>query len=64
MKLVENVDYYIDERSGLMILTSHYLEKRGYCCGSGCRHCCYWPRYTKGSIEIKLDNDLKKSKKI
>ncbi|MEM6723947.1 MAG: DUF5522 domain-containing protein [Bacteroidota bacterium] len=24
-----------------MVLTAHYLEKRGYCCKNGCRHCPY-----------------------
>ncbi|MCY7374985.1 MAG: DUF5522 domain-containing protein [Pyrinomonadaceae bacterium] len=38
-KLVEGVDYYFDD--GLMVLTGHFLLKRGYCCGNGCRHCPY-----------------------
>lgn len=53
MKLVENVDYYIDERSGLMILTSHYLEKRGYCCGNKCKHCPYEPLHVKSNTKLK-----------
>lgn len=24
-----------------MVFTAQYLLKRGYCCGSGCRHCPY-----------------------
>lgn len=24
-----------------MVLTAHFLLKRGYCCNSGCRHCPY-----------------------
>jgi hypothetical protein len=32
---------YIDPRSGLFVLTAAYLESRGTCCGSGCRHCPY-----------------------
>jgi hypothetical protein len=35
--LVENEDYYLDD--GLMVLTAHYLLRRGYCCDQGCRHC-------------------------
>ena len=27
--------------SGLTVLTAGYLASRGYCCGSGCRHCPY-----------------------
>jgi hypothetical protein len=37
--LVEGVDYYIE--NGYWVLTEHFLRKRGYCCGSGCRHCPY-----------------------
>ena len=36
---VENIDYYFE--NGLMVLTSAYLLKRGFCCKSGCRHCPY-----------------------
>ncbi|NOT48979.1 MAG: hypothetical protein HOP17_14665 [Acidobacteria bacterium] len=35
----EGVDYYFED--GLMVLTAEFLRKRGYCCGSGCRHCPY-----------------------
>ena len=38
-KLVEGVDFYFED--GLMVLTARFLEKRGYCCGNGCRHCPY-----------------------
>lgn len=38
-KLVEDVDYYFE--NGLMVLTAHFLRRRGYCCGNGCRHCPY-----------------------
>lgn len=34
---------YVDPGSGLMVLTSAYLRRKGYCCGSGCRHCPYLP---------------------
>ena len=42
-ELKEGVDYYFE--NGLMVLTAHFLRKRGYCCDSGCRHC----PYPKGS---------------
>lgn len=35
----EGVDYYYE--NGLMVLSAHFLRKRGYCCNSGCRHCPY-----------------------
>ena len=38
-KLTEEIDYYFEE--GLMVLTAHFLLKRGYCCGNGCRNCPY-----------------------
>lgn len=37
--LIENEDYYFE--NGLMVLTAHYLLRRGYCCEQGCRHCPY-----------------------
>lgn len=37
--LKEDVDYYFED--DLMVLTAHYLLKRGYCCGNGCRNCPY-----------------------
>ena len=30
-------DYYFE--GTLMVFTAAYHLKRGYCCGSGCRHC-------------------------
>ncbi|MFC3415754.1 DUF5522 domain-containing protein [Algoriphagus hitonicola] len=33
-------DYYFT-KEGLMVFTEQYHLKRGYCCGSGCRHCPY-----------------------
>ena len=39
-ELVESADYYLDER-GLLVFTDKFLLERGYCCGSGCRHCPY-----------------------
>lgn len=38
--LVEGLDYYFNE-SGFMVLSEHYLKRRGYCCENGCRHCPY-----------------------
>ena len=33
--------YYIDPLTGHKVMTSYYLLKRGFCCGTGCRHCPY-----------------------
>jgi len=32
-------DAYLDPESGLLVMTASYLERRGRCCRSGCRHC-------------------------
>jgi hypothetical protein len=37
--LVEGVDYYVE--NGRWVFTAEFLRNRGYCCGSGCRHCPY-----------------------
>ena len=39
MMLKEGEDYYLE--GGLMVFTSSYHLKRGYCCQSNCRHCPY-----------------------
>lgn len=36
--LIEGEDYYLNEK-GLITFTEKYHRARGYCCGSGCRHC-------------------------
>ena len=38
-EFVEGVDYYFE--NGMMVLTAHFLRKRGYCCNNGCRNCPY-----------------------
>lgn len=37
--LVEGRDYYLE--NGYLVFTEYYLQQRGKCCGSGCRHCPY-----------------------
>jgi hypothetical protein len=32
-------DFYME--NGLIVFTAAYHKRRGYCCGSGCRHCPY-----------------------
>ncbi len=38
-ELIENLDFYFE--NGLMVLTAHFLKKRGFCCANECRHCPY-----------------------
>lgn len=35
----EGLHYYIE--GGRWVFTAQYHVMRGYCCGSGCRHCAY-----------------------
>ena len=37
---LEPGEYYLNEQR-LMVFTEKYHLKRGYCCGSGCKHCPY-----------------------
>ena len=48
-KFVEGIDFYFE--NGLMVLTAHFLKKRGYCCNNGCRHCPYPKENEPESIE-------------
>lgn len=33
-------DFYLNQQ-GQMVFTSYFHLRRGFCCGSGCRHCPY-----------------------
>ena len=37
--LEQEKDYYVEGEA--LVFTGSYLKRRGYCCGSGCRHCPY-----------------------
>lgn len=45
----EQVDYYFNEE-GLMVFTSEYHLKRGYCCKNECKHC-PWGYRKSGSLK-------------
>jgi hypothetical protein len=34
-------DGYLDPGTGFFVFTADFLERRGFCCGNGCRHCPY-----------------------
>jgi GNAT superfamily N-acetyltransferase len=40
---LKSTDFYIDTKTGYQVFTENFHLKRGYCCGSGCRHCPYGP---------------------
>jgi hypothetical protein len=52
-EIVENKDFY--REGDFIVFTRLYHLKRGHCCGSGCRHCPYEPRWTSGSTTIAPD---------
>ncbi len=37
LRIKEGEDYYLE--GGLMVFTSAYHLKRGFCCQNSCRHC-------------------------
>ncbi len=56
-QLVEGEDYYME--GGLMVFTSRYLLRRGYCCLNGCRHC---PYRESARADEKSEGDENESK--
>ena len=43
-------DWYFE--NGLLVYTPAYHLKRGFCCGSGYRHCPYEPRHVEGNTKV------------
>lgn len=43
-------DYYLE--GGFTVFTAAYHLKRGYCCGSGCRHCPYQQQSCDGDHQL------------
>ena len=50
--------YYLE--NGKVVFTPKYHIERGYCCGSGCRHCPYEPKHIIGNIELENKRKIKK----
>lgn len=46
-ELIEGKDFYWE--GAYMVFTAEFHLRKGECCGSGCRHCPYEPRWTKGT---------------
>ena len=60
-------DYYFE--NGFLVFTGAYHQKRGFCCGNGCRHCPYEPTHKRGNqivqdkyLATKEEIDIFKSK--
>jgi 2-iminoacetate synthase ThiH len=47
---MSNKHYYINE-DGKVVFTKEYHLNRGYCCGSGCKHCPFEPKHIKGNTK-------------
>jgi hypothetical protein len=52
MELKENLDYYLE--NGLVVFTEVFHRKRGYCCGSKCRHCPFPTEVQAQVIQLRL----------
>ena len=46
-------DYYLEGET--IVFTEAYHMKRGYCCGSGCRHCPFEHRNVPGEGDQRPD---------
>jgi hypothetical protein len=49
-KLLPSDFYY--NKDGRIVFTENYHISRGHCCGNGCLHCPYYPRYEKGNTTL------------
>ena len=58
--LREYIDYY--KEGDRVVFTALFHSKRGFCCGNGCRHCPYTPKYIKYNTKMDL-NKLENLKK-
>jgi hypothetical protein len=60
--LIPGEDFYTEGRS--LVFTELYHLRRGYCCGSGCRHCPFragagaWAGNLRGTIDAEKDSGL------
>jgi hypothetical protein len=61
-KLIEGIDYYIE--NGFFIMTELFHQKRGFCCGNGCRHCAFDPAHVKNNTSLKDDEGKKNEKRL
>ena len=50
----EGIHYYMDGER--VVFTALFHIQRGQCCGSGCRHCPYDPKYKKGRVVVSKES--------
>jgi hypothetical protein len=53
-EFIEGVHYYL--QNGMVIMTEEYHKQRGFCCGSGCKHCPYEPKHLKDNKKLDDNN--------
>ena len=53
-------DFYIED--GKYVFTEEFHLKRGFCCNSICRHCCFLPIHIKGTTSLQSQYDELKNK--
>jgi len=46
----KDIHYYMDGERVVFTALAHV--QRGQCCGNGCRHCPYEPKYKKGNVVL------------
>ena len=51
----ENIEFYWE--GPYLVFTALYHLRQGECCGSGCRHCPYDPKWTKGTTTPQASFD-------
>jgi hypothetical protein len=44
-------DHYVE--NGLLVYTAAFHLERGFCCGSGCRHCPFIPPHVEGGTKTE-----------
>jgi hypothetical protein len=60
--LQEGRDFYWE--GSAMVFTSVFHRRRGFCCGSGCRHCPYDPRWIKDTTTLGTNETNETDKTI
>jgi len=43
-------DFTVEQ--GFVVFTAAFHRRRGECCGSGCRHCPFFPRHNQGATRL------------
>jgi hypothetical protein len=57
--MVEDIHYYVEGER--VVFTALFHLQRGQCCGNHCRHCPYYPKHNKGTVNV---NDKDSSENI